>query len=86
MTGQVAENQRVIEYPFKADCTLYLEEGRLIRKVVEGKWYSPHQHNDVEWQVQAEHALAWIVGTLHLHDPKVTSRVNKHTVQKWMRG
>jgi hypothetical protein len=52
---------RVIDYAFKADCTLYLENETLVRREVEGKWHTIHVLNDVEWQKDAEHTLAMIV-------------------------
>jgi len=77
-------SRRTIDYNFKADCTLYLENETLVRKVIEGRWYSPRPLNASEWQAAAEHALAWIVGTLHHYDPQVPVRVDKHVVHKWM--
>jgi hypothetical protein len=77
-----ASRPRVYQYPFTADCTLYLANETLQRRTVTGDWYSPHQHNEVEWEANAEHALAWMVGVLHLHDPRVPARVDKYTVHR----
>lgn len=85
-TAKIPEEQPhkcTIDYGFKADCTLYLEDETLVRKLVEGTWFSSRLLNEAEWYANAEHTLAWIVGTLHLHDPSIHARVGKHVVHKW---
>jgi hypothetical protein len=74
---------RVIDYAFKADCTLYLENETLVRREVEGKWHTIHVLNDVEWQKDAEHTLAMIVGSMHLNDSSIPVRVMRHVVYCW---
>lgn len=77
------DKHRVVDYGFTADCTLYLENETLVRKKIEGTWFSPRLLNEAEWYANAEQTLAWLVGVLHHHDPTITARVNKHVVHKW---
>jgi hypothetical protein len=35
------------------------------------RWYSRRPLNEAEWQSCAESTLAWIIGTLHEHDPGI---------------
>lgn len=77
--------RRVFNHPFSADCTLYLADETLVRKTIEGSWYSPHETNETDWQINAEQTLEWLVGTLHHHDPRVRAKVIKHRVHKWVK-
>jgi hypothetical protein len=76
-------SNRTIDYSFTADCSLYLENETMVRRTISGKWFSPRILNEAEWYANAEHTCAWIVGTLHLHDPTLPARVEKYTVHKW---
>src|SRR5215213_5336551 len=76
---------RVIDYAFVADCTLYLEDETLIRRKIPGKWYTNKPISKDEWSSDAEMTLQWIVGTMHIHDPEIHSRVVKHVVHHWYR-
>ena len=76
-------SNRVIDYSFTADCSLYLENETMVRRTIEGKWFSPRILNEAEWSANAEHTLAWIAGTLHIHDPSTPARVEKYTVHRW---
>jgi hypothetical protein len=82
-TGEMLHIPHVIDYAFKADCTLYLENETLVRREVEGKWHTIHVLNDVEWQKDAEHTLAMIVGSMHLNDSSIPVRVMRHVVYCW---
>ena len=82
-TGEMLHIPRVIDYAFKADCTLYLENETLVQRKIEGKWYTIHVLNDVEWQEDAEHTLAMIVGSMHLNNPSIPARVMRYEVHSW---
>jgi hypothetical protein len=43
------------------------------------QWPSGRLLNEEEWLANAEHTLAWIVETLHQHDPDIPSRVKRRT-------
>jgi hypothetical protein len=77
------DKHRVVDYSFTADCTLYLDNETLVRKTIEGKWFSARLLNEAEWYANAEHTLAWLVGVLHHHDPTISAKVVKHVVHKW---
>lgn len=72
-----------VDNTFVADCTLYLENETLIRRKIPGRWYSRTRPTADEWLKQAQHCLDWIVGTLHIHDPKIPCRVDKVVVHHW---
>ena len=82
-TGEMLHIPHVIDYAFKADCTLYLENETLVQREVEGKWHTIHALNDAEWQEDAEHTLAVIVGSMRLNDPGIPARVMRHEVHSW---
>ena len=41
-TGEMPHIPRVIDYAFKVDCTLHLENETQVRREIEGKWCAIH--------------------------------------------
>jgi hypothetical protein len=82
-TREMPHIPRVIDYAFKVDCTLYLENETQVRREVGGKWCAIRLLNDDEWQADAERTLTGIVGSMHLHDSGIPARVMRHVVHCW---
>ena len=82
-TGEMPHIPRVIDYAFKVDCTLHLENETQVRREIEGKWCAIHLLNHDEWQADAERTLAGIVGSMHLHDPGIPAKVMRHVIHCW---